>query len=128
MKNMIWKKEARYINTLEEARNEIEEKIVKLNKFFEERNIEGMLFTQVRNVNWITVGRVNTQIVLNKDVGAASLLIMKDGKKYCICNGSEAGRLMNEDLKDLGYELRVYNWYEANPVKDTRGEIIKGIA
>lgn len=128
LEDMIWKEEPRYINSLEEAKAEINQKMERLLKFFKEQNIAGMLYTQVRNVNWITAGLVNTQIVLNKDVGAASLLVMNDGKKYLICNGSEAGRLMDEDLKDLGYELKIFNWYESNPVEDVRGDIIKEIA
>ena len=128
LKETIWKEEPRFIISLDEAKSEINQKMERLKKFFVEQNIEGMLFTQVRNVNWITAGLVNTQIVLNKDVGAASLLVMKDDKKYVICNGSEAGRLMDEDLKELGYELKSYNWYESNPDKDIRGDIIKEIA
>jgi Xaa-Pro dipeptidase len=117
-----------HINTPEETAAELKEKFERLNKFLDEHDLGGMLFTQVRNVNWITGGRANTQIVLNKDVGAASLLIMRDGKKYLICNASEAGRLMDEELKGLGYELKLYNWYEANDVKDVRGDIIKEIS
>ena len=125
---LIWKGELRHLISMDEAKAEINLKMERLQKFLDEQNLEGMLFTQVRNVNWITAGLVNTQIVLNKDVGAASLLMMKNGKKYCICNGSEAGRLMEEELKDLGYELKQYSWYEANVVKDIRGDIIKEIA
>jgi antitoxin VapB len=114
--------------SLDKYEAEINEKIQRLNKFMDENGLGGMLFTQVRNVYWITGGKVNTQIVLNKDVGAASLLVMRSGKKYLVCSGSESGRLLNESMKGLGYELKQYNWYEANPVKDVRGGIIKGIA
>lgn len=104
---------------------EIEEKYDRINKFLSENKLDGILLTQVRNVYWITAGLANNQIVLNKDVGAASLLILKSGKKYLICNGAEAQRMMDESLKELGYELIQFNWYEANPVKDVRGELIK---
>jgi Xaa-Pro dipeptidase len=126
--NIGWKNYPDQINTAEETKAELEEKYSRLNKFLIENDLGGMLFTQVRNVNWITGGRVNTQIVLNKDIGAASLLILRDGKKYLICSASEAGRLMDEDMKDLGYELKLYNWYEANDVKDVRGEIIRQLS
>jgi Xaa-Pro dipeptidase len=124
----IWKGNPDYINTPQELKLELEQKYSRVNSFLDNNNLGGMLFTQVRNVNWITAGKANTQIVLNKDIGAASLLIMRDGKKYLICNSSEAGRLMDRDMKDLGYEVRLYNWYEANNVKDTRGEIISSIS
>jgi antitoxin VapB len=127
-KELIWKDEPHHLLTPTEIKEEISSKIDRLNKFLDENKLIGMLFTQVRNVNWITAGLANNQIVLNKDVGAASLLILKIGKKYLICNGAEADRMMDESLKDLGYELKMFNWYESNPVKDIRGEIIKHIA
>jgi Xaa-Pro aminopeptidase len=104
---------------------EIEEKLVRVNKFLTENKLDGILLTQVRNVYWTTAGLANNQIVLNKDVGAASLLILKNGKKYLVCNGAEAQRMMDESLNELGYELIEFNWYEANPVKDVRGDLIK---
>lgn len=104
---------------------EIEEKLDRVNKFLAQNKLDGILLTQVRNVYWITAGLSNNQIVLNKDVGAASLLILKNGKKYLVCSSSEAQRMMDEALKELGYELIQYNWYEANPVKDVRGGLIK---
>ncbi len=125
---LIWKDLSSQLLTDQEVNAEISTKVEKLQKWMKENNLGGMLFTQVRNVNWITAGRANTQIVLNKDVGAASLLIMEDGKKYLLANGSEAPRMMNESLKGLGYELKFYPWYEANPVKDVRGKLITEIA
>ncbi|MBU2444972.1 MAG: M24 family metallopeptidase [Bacteroidetes bacterium] len=127
-KKLIWKNEPSHPLTQDEIKEEINIKFEWLKKFLDENKLSGMLFTQVRNVNWITAGLANNQIVLNKDIGAASVLIKKDGKKYLICNGAEAGRMMDESLKDLGYELKMFNWYESNPVKDVRGEIIKQLA
>ncbi len=124
----IWKNNPPLILTADEVQMEIQEKIKRLNKFLITHQLDGILLTQVRNFYWITAGTANNQIVLNKDVGAASLLLMKDGTKYVICNTIEAGRLMDEGLKDLGYELKIYNWFEANPTKDVRGKIIKQIA
>lgn len=106
-------------------RMEIEEKLNRVYKFLNDNKLDGILFTQVRNVYWITAGLANNQIVLNKDAGAASLLILKNGNKYLICNGAEAQRMMDESLSELGYELIKYNWFDANPVKDVRGELVK---
>jgi Xaa-Pro dipeptidase len=125
---LIWKGEPGFSFNAEDINQEIAEKEKRLQKFLTENNLEGMLFTQVRNVNWITAGQVNTQIVLNKDAGAASFLIMKDGKKYVLANGSEIPRLMDESLTDLNYEVKQYNWYEANPMKDVRQDLIKEVA
>jgi Xaa-Pro dipeptidase len=124
----IWRNPPQYVNTETEIKSELNEKFQRLNKFLDENNLGGMLFTQVRNVNWITAGKANTQIVLNKDIGAASLLILRDGKKYLISNASESGRMLDESLKGFDYELKQYNWYEANNIKDTRGDIIKSVS
>jgi Xaa-Pro dipeptidase len=124
----LWKNFPDHINTPEETNIELSEKYERLNNFLDDHALGGILFTQVRNVNWITGGRANTQVVLNKDIGAASLLVMRDGRKYLICNDSEAGRLMDEDLNGLGYELKMYDWYEANDVKDVRGNIITEVS
>ena len=123
-----WKNNPQNVISMDEAKSEISHKVQVVAEYLASEKKEGILLTQVRNVNWITAGLMNNQIVLNKDVGAASLLIMKDGRKYLICSGSEAGRMMDEGLRDLGYELLQYSWYESNPVKDVRGELIKTVA
>ena len=124
----LWKSNPQMVITVSEAQKEIEEKLVRVQSFLNEQKLDGLLLTQVRNFYWITAGLANNQIVLNKDVGAASLLIMKDGKKYLLCTGSEAGRLMDESLGELGYELKNFNWYEANAEKDVRSDLIKEIS
>ena len=125
---LIWKNYPTQILSQEEINEELTEKMDHVSEFLTQYKLDGLLLTQVRNVNWITAGLVNNQIVLNKDVGAASLLIMRDGKKYLICNDSEAPRMMDEVMKELGYTLKRYDWYDANPVKDVRGKIIKELA
>jgi len=123
-----WKDNPNSLLSKPEINEEIALKVERLNQFMGREKLDGMLFTQVRNVYWITAGTANTQIVLNKDVGGASLLIMRNGEKYLICSGSEADRLMDGGLRELGYQLKQYNWYEANKLKDTRGSIIEEIA
>ena len=123
-----WANNPQQLLSQDEIQNEISIKIERVNEFLDEEGLKGILLTQVRNVYWLTAGLTNNQIVLNKDIGAASLLIMRDGGKYVICSGSEAGRLMDESLADLGYELVKYNWYESNPNKDVRGKIIYELA
>jgi antitoxin VapB len=110
-----------------EIQSEVAAKLEKVRAFLEAERLDAILLTQVRNVNWITAGTANTQIVLNKDVGAASLLIRKDGERYLLCNGAEAGRLMDETLGKLGYTLAFFDWYEANPVKDVRADVLKKV-
>ncbi len=123
-----WTGNPAVVNTDEEIRAEIGEKDARIAAYLERQHLDGILLTQVRNVYWITAGTANTQIVLNKDVGAASLLILRGGKKYVICSGSEGPRLMDESLGKLGYTLLQYPWYEANPVTDVREKVLRSVA
>ena len=124
----LWKNLPSYVNTEEEVQQELAQKMKRVQQFLKENHLGGVILSQVRNVYWITAGKTNTQIVLNKDVGTAWLFIRDDGAKFVICNGSEAGRLMDESLKSLGYKLILYNWYEANPLKDVRRKILADLA
>jgi Xaa-Pro dipeptidase len=126
-KGPVWRGETLPPQTPQEIRAEIQEKTDRLQRFMAAEELDGVLLTQVRNVCWITAGRANTQIVLNKDIGAASLLVRRDGSKCLLCSGSEAGRLMDESLGSLGYTLRQFNWFEANPVRDVRGEVLRAV-
>lgn len=128
MNSTIWKNLPSNLLSRAEVQNEIDYKLSLLKNFLKSEKLEGLLLTQVRNFYWITAGLANNQIVLNKDIGAASVLIMKDGTKYLLCNGSEAPRLMDGVMTDLGYQLIKYNWYETNRVKDVRGEMINKLA
>ena len=123
-----WQGDNPQVITLDELKTELRVKMERVQKFLSEEKLGGILLTSVRNFSWITGGIGNNCIVITNDIGAASLLIMADGKKYLICNGSESARLMHEDLIELGYELKQFNWYENNSVIDVRPEIIASLA
>jgi len=108
-----WKGEPEHILSPDEWQAEISEKTDRLQAFLKEQDLRGVLLTRVRNVQWITAGLANTENALGSEKGAGSLLIMDDGSKYLICDGSEASRLMDESLGALGYELAMYNWYDS---------------
>lgn len=124
----IWNNSPNQVITMEQVNREINQKVEMLQRFMNKHNLGGMMFTQVRNFYWITAGKMNNQIVLNKDVGAASALIMKDGRRLLISTSAEAYRLMDEGMRELGFEWVPYNWYEANELKDVRGELMKQLA
>jgi antitoxin VapB len=99
--------------SLDAAKNEIAEKERRLDAYLDERNLDAVLLTETRNVFWATGGAANNQIVLNKDVGAASILYRKGGGRFLICSQSEVDRLMDEALGALGYRAAVYRWFDA---------------
>ena len=76
-----WKENPNQILTDNEVKSEIEIKNQRVIEFLYKEDLSGIVLTQVRNFAWITAGVATNQIVLNSDVGAASLLHMKDGKK-----------------------------------------------
>ena len=122
-----WKNNPWQLLDLDEIQREIEIKNQRIRKFLTGENLSGIVLTQVRNFSWITAGSANNQIVLNSENGAASLLIMNDGKKYLICSGSESGRLMDESLEDLDYTLKMFDWYRSTPNDDVRAHLPKEV-
>jgi len=85
-----WKGAKEHIISPDEWRAEINEKMDRLQAFLKEEGLRGVLLTRVRYVQWITAGLASTKIAQGRENGAGSLLIMDDGSKYLICDGSEA--------------------------------------
>lgn len=111
----------------EDILGEIAIKMGRVQSFLRDHDLAGVLLGTVRNYSWITAGIGNNRIELNRPEGAVALLILRDGRKFVITNGSEADRVMDERLGALGYQLRVYSWYEANALRDVRGRIVREI-
>lgn len=106
-----------------ELTREIDEKMARVEQFLKARNLVGVLITQVRNFSWITAGIADNHILITSELGAASLLVMRGGKKYVLASNSEMARLTEEDLSGLGYEAKEFKWYD-----DRREQFIKDIA
>lgn len=111
-----------------ELLQEIDVKTERVQQFLREQNLAGVLLTRLNNFSWITAGIGDSHIVITSEVGPASLLIMRNGKKYLIANNTEVPHLMQEDLKELGYEPREYNWYESMGTTDRKMEILNALA
>jgi Xaa-Pro dipeptidase len=110
-----------------ELMSEIDVKLGRVHSFLLQRHLAGVLLTRVDNVSWITAGLASNMIVMTDEIGASSLLIMQDGRKYVIANNSEMPRLMQEDLAGLGYQPKSYEWYqEARAKLETVRQIAQG--
>lgn len=109
--------------TRAELLEEIAIKADRVQQFLKARGLGGVLLTQVKNFSWITAGIADNHIVITSETGAASLLILSDGRKFVLASNSEMDRLLAEDLKGLGYEPKIYKWYE-----DRRLEIVRQLA
>ena len=83
-----------------ETRAEIATKVERVQAFLKQRELAGILLTQVNDFNWITAGAGDNQIVLTSEIGAASILLMADGRKYVIGEAGEITRHAREDLRN----------------------------
>lgn len=108
----------------EELQLEINRKLQRVQQFLAQQGLAGVLITRVENVSWITGGLADNHIVITSEVGAASLLIMRDGSRYVVGEEGELARMSREDLRGLGYEVRSYKWHQDKTTPDRKLEII----
>ena len=115
--------------TLEERRLEAAIKLERIQNFLKREKLSGVLITTARNFSWITAGG-DSHIVITSESGAVPLFIREDGRKFIITSHSEAPRMQEEDLKEMGYELREISWYgdkiEPNQLTSTLRELTAG--
>jgi Xaa-Pro dipeptidase len=114
--------------TRQELLGEIDIKMGRVQNFLRAQHLAGILLTRVNNFSWITAGIADNEIVITSEVGAASLLIMDDGRKYVIGEIGEVSRHVNEDLAGLGYAPQGYDFYEDQIAPDRKLEIIHKLA
>jgi len=110
-----------------ERKAEVEEKIRRVRAFLKREQLGGLLIGHVRNFAWLTAGG-DSHIVLGSPSGAASLLVLFDGRRFLVSPNNESLRLMNEEVAALGFELREYKWYEDKLAPDRKLEIIRELA
>ncbi len=101
-------------------KEELKEKERKVREFLEENNFEGLLITKQNNFSWFTCGGDN-HVEAGSEVGASSILITKSDK-YVITTNIETPRIMDEEVRELGFEFQPYYWYE-----DRKTEVIDSI-
>lgn len=91
----------------------------KINTLMEEKGLEFICIQRQSNFSWFTCGRGNP-VVRSNEEGLVAILITK-GAKYLVSSASDANRVMEEELEDLGFELIKYDWYD----QDLAGVIAK---
>jgi Xaa-Pro dipeptidase len=94
---------------------EISTKIARLQDFMEQKRCAGILLSQVRNFEWLTGGVGDNQVGRASEFGLASLLVLRDGRKFLVAARSEIPRLMEDGLGGLGYAPVETPWYEKQP-------------
>jgi len=88
---------------------EIKEKERRLRGLLEGRGAEAVLLARRDNFSWFTGGASN-HVGQATELGVASLLVSRD-RKWVICDNIEAGRILDEEVGEQGYELASFPWY-----------------
>ncbi len=116
--------------TLQERQVEAAIKLARVQHFLKREKLSGLLISTVRNFAWVTAGG-DSHIVITSENGAVPLFIRDDGRKFVITSNSEAPRTRDEDLKDMGYELKEIPWYgnkvEPNQMTAVLQELTDGL-
>ena len=90
--------------------NEIQTKESRIHDFLTSRGLDAVLLSTQANFAWATGGKQN-YVGIASEMGVASLLITRKSK-YVITNTIEKHRIMDEELKEMGYELIDFAWFD----------------
>ncbi len=90
--------------------DEVLEKRSRLTHLMNERDLETIVLSRRHNFSWATGGADN-HVRHASDLGVASLVFYRDGRKVAFTSNIEAQRIMTEELEGLGFELRETPWY-----------------
>jgi antitoxin VapB len=114
--------------TRRELLDEAAQKVARVQAYLKSHRLGGALITRVDNFSWVTAGAADNHIVITSETGAASLLILDDGRRFAVASNSEMPRLLAEDLQGLGYQPLEYKWYEDKIQPDRKLALIRGAA
>jgi len=93
------------------SNEEIKDKKNRVRKLLDELELDAVYFKKTANFSWITAGGYSI-VGFASEIGIAGILITKD-REYLICNNIESARMENEErMKEQGYEIVSYPWYD----------------
>jgi antitoxin VapB len=100
---------------------ELDEKQLRIAQFLEREQLDGLLLRRNENLAWITAGQVEARVRIPTDTAVASLLVLRDGRRFYLAPENEAPRLAAEEFTGLGYEPVLSPWY----ANDTAAQVAK---
>lgn len=100
--------------------DEISEKKARLTRLMNEHQYDAVIFSKRNNFAWATGGADN-HVRHASELGVASLVFFKDGRRLVLTTNIEAPRIMSEEVAGLGFDLEEVPWYE----KDARAEVFR---
>ena len=89
--------------------DEIQIKHNRVVQLLESNDLDGLLLAKHSSFKWFTCGGMN-DVIKNEDISLLYLFITPAGR-YLFATRSDADRVMEEELKDLDFELVLYDWY-----------------
>lgn len=96
-------------------------RIALLRIFMRNNGYDAVLLSRADNFAMATGGKRN-YVSVGSDLGAASLLITKEGKAFFVGNGIEEPRVMDEELAGLGCDVKSFLWFDGNSAQRVRQE------
>ncbi len=91
---------------------EMQAKLGRIREFMVEHELDAVVFNNKINFQWLTGGADN-HVVIDSDDGIAPAVVTRDGQ-HIITNNIEAGRLEDEEIGDLPFEIHFMNWHDEN--------------
>lgn len=89
---------------------EIEVKTERLQELMAAESLDGILLNSQHNFAWITAGADNG-VDRSREIGAASILVTRKGRRFLLSNNIEMPRLTSEQqVPDLGFEPVEFSW------------------
>ena len=106
-----------------ERLHEIAAKRMKIAALLQEKNVDAIVISRHDNIAWVTAGVVDVRVGMLREIGAASLLVTREGAAHCLTTNNEALRLAKEEFDGLGFTPHVNPWH-ANDLRATATRIV----
>jgi Xaa-Pro dipeptidase len=100
---------------------ELAEKQRRIERLLSEHNLDAVVISRNENVAWATAGLVDMRVGVQRETGAGSLLVTREGGRYYLTTENEAERFATEEFEQLEYEPLLQPWY----ANDVEGSIRK---
>jgi antitoxin VapB len=89
---------------------EVQAKCRQAAAYLAENGCDAMLISQHENIAWLTAGLVEVRVGVLRESGAASLLVTRDGRCFCLTTNNEVGRIGVEEVEGTGIEIAANPW------------------
>jgi Xaa-Pro dipeptidase len=102
---------------------EMDGKRAKIAAFLREKSVDAILISRHDNIAWATAGVVDVRVGMLREIGAASLLITREGAAHYLTTNNEVLRLAEEEFDGLSFTPHVKPWH-ANDLRATAAQIV----